>query len=378
MSPARVEETNPLTPESQKRPASAEPVNEQDDESTVPPKRRKIDETNLVFEAAFPGEPKGASKLVSPDELAKKALRRSIALALEKVGFDASIPEAMESFVAMTESYLESLARDVKAFTNAARRSHPVPSDFELSLKRHNLTTSALQPHRKPPIPRSKRTPRWEPLDLEDSILGDLPILDSNLDGAPDKAARGYIPTSFPPFPSLHTYKCTPETVENVTSTSEDWDDLTTVDTQSQTLGVASQTQSQTQKPLAPEEIPRGDPKKMREAAAKEAKAGEAALRGLMRASKIAKQKEVYSAAQQEPARRERYNLWEAAMRELIEEDTKGKGKEVTTAAAIQKRIEIADHSMIVNAERRYYRREVPRTGIRKTAAGSEGVVGRG
>jgi hypothetical protein len=35
--------------------------------------------------------------------LAKKGLRRGIALALQKVGFDSAAPEAMESFAAMAE-----------------------------------------------------------------------------------------------------------------------------------------------------------------------------------------------------------------------------------------------------------------------------------
>lgn len=124
------------------------------------------------------------------------------------------------------------------------------------------------------------------------------------------------------------------------------------------------------QRPLAPDEIPRGDPKKIREAAAKEAKAGEQALRRLMRASKIAKQKDVSATAQRAPAKRERYALWEAAMRELVEDDAKGKGREVSAVAmhSQQGRVEIADHSMIVNAEKGYYRKEVARPGVRKLA----------
>jgi len=151
-----------------------------------------------------------------------------------------------------------------------------------------------------------------------------------------------------------------------------------TPDTQSQPLN-APQTQVQvhSQRPLAPDEIPHGDPKKMREAAAKEAKAGEAALRGLMRASKIAKQKEVWLAAQQDPTHRERHTQWESVMKELIEDETKAKGKETAPwqMHGPQKRAEIADHAMIVNAERRFYRREMPRTGARR--ATGEGVGGK-
>lgn len=262
----------------------------------------------------------------------------------------------------------------MKAYTNAARRSYPVPRDFELSLKRFNLTTTSLKPHKKPPIPRSKRLPSWEPLPVEDPIGTDLPILGSELDGAPDKAAKQYIPGSFPAFPSIHTYKYTPESVDAVT-VSEDWGAFNP-EIPSQTLDGSSQPPSQQpQRPLAPDEIPHGDPKKMREAAAKEAKAGEGALRRLMRASKIAKQKEVWSSAQRQPARRDRYNLWEAAMREMIEDDTRSKGKDVSSAVlhGDKGRFEIADHSMIVNTEKSYYRKDLPRAGVRKTAAAGKG-----
>jgi transcription initiation factor TFIID subunit 8 len=37
------------------------------------------------------------------EELVRKGLRRSIALALQKVGFESAAPDAMESFVSMTE-----------------------------------------------------------------------------------------------------------------------------------------------------------------------------------------------------------------------------------------------------------------------------------
>jgi hypothetical protein len=264
------------------------------------------------------------------------------------------------------------------AYANSARRSHPIPTDFELALKRHNLTTSALQPHRKPPIPRSKRLPTYEPLSINDPLDGDLPILGEELDGAPDKAAKRFIPSSFPAFPSIHTYKYTPESVDTVT-VSDDWGAFNP-DTPSQTLD-GSQTQpQQPQRPLAADEIPHGDPKKMREAAAKEAKAGEGALRRLMRASKIAKQKEVWSAAQRQPARRDRYNLWEAAMRELIEDDTRSKGKEIVPAGlhGDKGRFEIADHSMIVNTEKVCYREDLPRAGVRKAAAAVHTIPGKG
>ncbi|KAK3348428.1 Bromodomain associated-domain-containing protein [Neurospora tetraspora] len=370
-----------MATDSRKRPADAEGA--QPSQSKRPKTNTSI-RTILAVEAI--GKSPNASTAPTPDGLAKNGLRRSIALALETVGFDGATPEAIESFTIMTETYLHSLTEEVKAFANASRRSYPIPKDFENTLKRFNLTPTALYSHRKPPISKKKRQPVWEDLPLDAAIPTDLPVLAPELDGAADKAAKNYIPSSFPSFPSVHTYKYTPESVEAATAVDDsimtDTQATATI-TQTQTMvesqaaaaaaAAAQQSQLPTkipQRPLAPDEIPRGDPKKIREAAAKEAKAGEQALRRLMRASKIAKQKDVSATAQREPARRERYALWEAAMRELVEDDTKAKGREVAPAAmhSQQGRVEIADHSMIVNAEKGYYRKEVARPGVRKLA----------
>ncbi|KAK0644361.1 WD40-repeat-containing domain protein [Cercophora newfieldiana] len=301
-------------------------------------KRQRMTSSQIFLssEASLETQQHAAARTTA-EALARNGLRRTIALALQKVGFDTAAPDAMESFVSMTEEYLSSIVQDVQIFTNSARRSHPIPSDFEKALKRHNLTTSMLQPHRKPPIPRSKRLPTFALLDLNDSEEMDLPILGEELDGFKEKAEKNYIPTSFPSFPSVHTYKYTPESIDT---------------------------------------IPYGDPKKMREAAAKEAKAGEEALRKLLRASKVASQKESWSSAQRDPARRERHDHWESTMRWLIEEEARGKGQEI---AAVEMHGEkgregIADHSMIVNSERRYHRREAAKAGVRKFPMPSEVV----
>ncbi|KAK4154046.1 WD40-repeat-containing domain protein [Chaetomidium leptoderma] len=331
--------------ESRKRPVETA----QDDSHA---KRQCMQSPRTVLSVGKLASSRYSSAAVTTDEAAMAGLRRPIALALEQVGFDGATPEAIESFAAEVHTYIEKFNKQVQTFANAARRSNSNPTDFELTLKRFNVTLESLEPHRKPPIPKSKRLPTWRLLPADDLLNRDLPILGDELDGAPDKVAKQYIPTSFPAFPSIHTYKRTPESVDAVT-VSEDWGALIP-DASSQTLD-GSQTQTQQpQRPLAPDEIPHGDPKKMREAAAKEAKAGEGALRRLMRASKIAKQKEVWSAAQQQPARRDRYNLWESAMRELIEDDTRSKGKEMVPAAmhGDKGRFEIADHSMIVNTEK--------------------------
>ncbi|KAK4098391.1 hypothetical protein N658DRAFT_499444 [Parathielavia hyrcaniae] len=364
-----------MSAESRKRPAEAS-LNDSVS------KRQRLQSPYTILSVGQTGASPYSSVDATVDELGKKGLRRSIALALGTVGFESAEPEAMESFTLMAETYLASLAEDVRMFMNTARRPYPIPSDFDLALSRFNVTKSSLEPHLKPPIRKSKRRPTWEPLLIDDPLDGDLPILGDELDGAPEKAAKQYIPGSFPAFPSIHTFKHTPESVDAVT-VSEDWGAFNPDTAASPTLVDGSQTQTQQQqpppavpqRPLAPDEIPHGDPKKMREAAAKEAKAGEGALRRLMRASKIAKQKEVWSAAQRQPVRRERHNLWEAAMRELIEDETRSRGREVAPSAlhGDKGRFEIADHSMIVNWETSCCRRDLPRTGGRKATAGHGG-----
>jgi transcription initiation factor TFIID subunit 8 len=230
-----------------------------------------------------------------------------------------------------------------------------------------------LQPHRKPPIPRSKRIPSYVPLELDDTVEFDLPILGDDLDGAKEKEEKIFIPASFPAFPSIHTFKYTPQSIEAVAALKEP-----SVEQASQPNG--PQKQQKVEWPLAPNEIPYGDPKKMREAAAKEAKAGEEALRKLVRASKVASQKESWASAQKNPQQRERFDLWDSAMRELIEEAAREKGQAIAPGEmhGEKGREGIADHSMIVNSERRFYRREAVRAGGRKIPMPSEVVSSRG
>jgi len=263
---------------------------------------------------------------------------------------------------------MDSFLEDVKTFANASRRTHPIPTDFDTTLKRFNLTPQLLKKHLKPPVSKPEIIPTFEPVEVEQHIDVSLPILGPELSGDAEKSALHHIPRAFPSFPSIHTYKSTP-VVREYSSPKDDW---------AQVPQPGSQTQTQTShRPLAPDEIPRGDPKKMREAAAKEAKLGEEALRRLLRASKIAKQKEVWSTAQKEPARRTRYELWESSMRDLIEEEARMQGKALDLAAGhgATGRFEIADHSTIVNAETAYHRKEVQRTGTRKVVGSGDGTA---
>jgi len=67
-------------------------------------KRQRITPSNIILKYEPSAEQQqclGARTTV--EELARKGLRRSIALTLQKVGFEGAMPEAMESFVSIAE-----------------------------------------------------------------------------------------------------------------------------------------------------------------------------------------------------------------------------------------------------------------------------------
>jgi transcription initiation factor TFIID subunit 8 len=205
----------------------------------------------------------------------------------------------------------------------AARRELPTPVDFESTLRRFNLPVSSLRPHTKHPIRKSSTLPQYfDPLSEHEIPYMELPLLSEELSGRQEKVEKVHIPTSFPDFPSKHTYKYTPR---------DDTDGR--------------------------------NPKKIREEAAKAAKQGEEALRGLVRASKVRKQKEVRSMVEREPRAKVRYRLWERAMQDIMRRH----GHEGDTG-----QLEIADHSMIVNSEAPSLRREAARTGKRAAVTAGE------
>lgn len=235
---------------------------------------------------------------------------------------------------------------------NAARRTQPIPTDFEATLRSFNLDTPHLKPHARPPIPKAKLRPAYSTqMFLDGGEVLDLPCLDEELSGKPDKDAKAFIPKSFPDFPSIHTYKYTPTDVESVTVHKN-----------------ISEDREGSPKRTVPDW--KGDPKKIREAAAREAKQAEEALRGLVRASKIANLKDLRSVAERNANSRERYELWEAAMRDLLEESGAVHGAPKGAMGSGAARVEIADHSMIVNSQKKFHRREIPRTAKRLVGKG--------
>jgi hypothetical protein len=193
-----------------------------------------------------------------------------------------------------------------------ARRSQSTPLDFKYALSRFDLPISSLEPHLKPPIPASKSQVQLELEPVEEQKLGSqLLLLGEELNGESDKRAKPYIPKRFPAFPSKHTYKWTEKESERETN-----------------------------------------PRKIREEAAKVARQGEEALRRLNKFSKVGKEKDIKRTAEKDPKSKERHELWEMTMGTLLS----GKSAAPNGAPSKDK-----DHSLIVNSERRHFRKGVPR-----------------
>ncbi|KAM6507215.1 hypothetical protein FSOLCH5_012448 [Fusarium solani] len=244
-------------------------------------------------------------------------------MVLKHDGFDSASPEALESFTAMVETYLEGMIDAAKSLALAARREHPIATDFEHALRRHNISISSLKPHLRPPIPKKQIVPSFADVLPEDQdAYTTLPLLGEELSGQPDKDEKDYVPSSFPDFPSKHTYKFTPQEDSNIR-----------------------------------------DPKRIREDAARTAQQGEDALRRLVRASKMRKQKEVKLLVERDVHGKERFRLWESTMKRFMAAEGQGEHTD---------QMEIADHSMIVNGEALFSRKEVPRAGKRSAALASK------
>jgi len=245
------------------------------------------------------------------DEEPRELLIRTIALALEYVGFEGATEEALESFCAEVETYAAHLLSKITSSMLNARRSQPTPIDFQYGLSSFNLPLASIEPHLKPPISSSKIRLEIEDAPPEDRSTESLAaLLGDDLSGEPDKNGRPYIPKRFPSFPSKHTYKWTEKESARVT-----------------------------------------DPRKIREEAAKAARQGEEALRRLVKVGKLGKEKDVKKAASKDPRSKERHELWEKAMADLMT----GKPHSVNGNAG-----QGDDRSMIVNAEKQYWRKGVP------------------
>ncbi|KAL7946643.1 hypothetical protein V8C42DRAFT_318438 [Trichoderma barbatum] len=249
---------------------------------------------------------------------ARSGIQRSIALVLSHDGFQSATPEALESFTQLVEQYMGSIIEEVKRLAISSRRETPVPSDFETMLKHHNIALSSLKPHVKNRLISQDTSDRSLGVITIDDTFTSLPLLGAELSGQPDKESKPFIPASFPGFPSTHTYRFTPQ------------DDRRTKDS-----------------------------KQIREDAAKSAQLGEDALRRLVRASKMRKQKEVKSLVERDSQGKERFRLWESTMKRFMGGDRFREHAD---------KVDIADHSMLVNADVKFSRRELSRLGKKSNA----------
>jgi len=194
-----------------------------------------------------------------------------------------------------------------------ARRSLPTPIDFQYGLAEFHIPMLSLIPHLKPPIPSYKTHIQLEALPPENHALNNTTkLIGDDLSGETDKKHMPHIPKRFPSFPSKHTYK---------------W----------------------TEKESARET----DPRKIREEAAKAARQGEEALRKLAKVGKAGQGKDVKNAASKDPKSKQRHNMWEHTMKDLLA----GK-KDVAFGEPMV--IRETDRSMIVNADRSYCRKGPP------------------
>jgi hypothetical protein len=190
-------------------------------------------------------------------------------------------------------------------------------------LRRHNIPVASLKPHLRPPIPEAQRQPEYAAVvNLEDDAWATLPLLGPELSGQSDKESMLHVPATFPAFPSKHTYRFTPQEDANAR-----------------------------------------DSQKVREDAARNAQQGEDALRRLVRASKMRKQKEVKSLVEKDDHGKERFRLWELTMKRFMGMENRGENIE---------QVDIADHSMIVNSDAVFSRKEVPKLGKRVPHASKE------
>jgi hypothetical protein len=201
-----------------------------------------------------------------------------------------------------------------------ARRSQPTPLDFEYALAQFDIPLASIEPHLRPPIPKSKLQIQLEAEEQEEQNRGIVEsLLGKELSGESDKKIKPYIPKRFPSFPSKHTYKWTEKESGRET-----------------------------------------DPRKIREEVAKSARQGEEALRRLVNVGKAGKEKDVKKAAGKDPRSKARHELWEQTIGGLLA------GKQ--TAGAPEKE----DQSMIVNSDQQYFRKG---TVVKKKPPVDEGTI---
>ncbi|KAI1389287.1 uncharacterized protein F4822DRAFT_195810 [Hypoxylon trugodes] len=309
--------------ESRKRPSDGE------HEEAISPKRQRTNESEsrpVTPVEVVPATTKLKHEVVSQptaDDFGRQGLKISIALALEHIGFESATKEALESFTETVDTYITDFVVSLRRVANAARRNDPIPEDYELILRQHNITTSSLKPHLKNPVPKKRLTPSFYNPITEDlgHLLKPRPFLGEELSGEKEKEERSYIPKDFPPLPPPHAYKFTPLQKEP-------------------------------------------DIKKEQVQAEADLKKGELALRRINRAARISRQKELKAAALRDSMSKQRHEAWEGMMTNMLRQAGSSSGA-----------VEIADHSAIVDFGTRYGRKGVPKNARRPQADIPNGVV---
>ncbi|KAJ5577351.1 hypothetical protein N7535_004277 [Penicillium sp. DV-2018c] len=153
--------------------------------------------------------PSSAEPAVQDATHLDRLMNRAVGQTLKDAGFDIADPAALSSLCSATEEYMLRLSTFIRQSMMSARRTQPIPHDFEHGLKRFRISPNDLLPHLKP-SPSNIPAPALSPPPLpEDEIPRKLPFLTA-LSSDEDRANRPYIPSHFPSFPSKHTYSATP------------------------------------------------------------------------------------------------------------------------------------------------------------------------
>ncbi|KAL8897872.1 MAG: hypothetical protein Q9207_006984 [Kuettlingeria erythrocarpa] len=214
-----------------------------------------------------------SNKNASKDEVVEILLTRSISLALDAVGFEASEPLALESFRVGVQEYIHRFAADVRQSMLSCRRTEAIAPDFLQALHTHQLSLRALIPHLHHPVPKRRARvvlPHQAPEEVEQC---DHHLLGATLNDAPPELKQCKLPHKLPPLPSKHTYQATLDIPER-------------------------------------EE----DPRKIRERATEEGRLGEEALRRLMSARATDRPSSARAGQGAKSLRAKRDELWKDTM----------------------------------------------------------------
>ncbi|KAL8668620.1 MAG: hypothetical protein Q9168_006761 [Polycauliona sp. 1 TL-2023] len=292
-------------------------------------KKRKLRASHRLVIEASDAISSSQDVTFNGDAQVELLLTRSIALALEAVGFEASEPLALESFRLMAEEYMHGFLTDVRHSMLSCRRTECIAPDFLQSLHIHQLSLRALLPHLAPPVRRKKAQITLVQDIKQEEEHCDHRFLGAELNGTADQETRSYIPRHFPSLPSKHTYQATREF-----PTREE------------------------------------DPRKIRERAAEEGRLAEEALRRLISAKSNDRPRTLRGGRSGKSTREQRDDLWKETMQAATSLPIPQQSRDAdamdlnssTTGLGLPGKTMINDGriSSAVNAEQKYWRRAAP------------------